>query len=49
VSGNRPGVWRDLSLTISRTRDYLFFLKPFFGNAARLREKVEIRIAPAFV
>lgn len=49
VSGKRPGVWRDLCIAISWAEDYLFFLKPFFRNADRLRERVEIRISPAFV
>jgi hypothetical protein len=49
LSGKRPGLWRDLCIALSWAEDYLFFLRPFFSSAARLRERVEIRIAPAFV
>ena len=49
VTGKRPGVWRDLLIAISWAEDYLFFLKPFFANAARLRARVEIRISPFFL
>jgi hypothetical protein len=48
VSGKRPGVWRDLCIAISWAEDYLFFLRPFFSGAARLRERVEFRISPPF-
>ena len=49
VSGKRPGLWRDLLIAMSWAEDYLFFLKPFFSSAARLRERVQVRISPAFV
>jgi hypothetical protein len=49
VSGKRPGLWRDLLIAMSWAEDYLFFLKPFFSSAARLRERVEVRISPGFV
>jgi hypothetical protein len=49
VSGKRPGVWRDLLIAIAWAEDYLFFLKPFFSSAARLRARVEIRISPFFL
>jgi hypothetical protein len=49
VSGKRPGIWRDLLIAVSWAEDYLFFLKPFFSSAARLRERVEVRISPVFV
>jgi|OpeIllAssembly_1097287.scaffolds.fasta_scaffold00974_2 hypothetical protein len=49
VSGKRAGIWRDLCIAISWAEDYLFFLRPFFSSAARLRERVEIRISPVFV
>jgi hypothetical protein len=49
VSGKRPGVWRDLLIAVSWAEDYLFFLKPFFKHAARLRARVEVRISPFFL
>ena len=49
VSGKRPGLWRSLCIAISWAQDYLFFIKPFFRNAGRLRERVEMRISPALV
>jgi len=49
IPPRRRDLWHDLCLVISLARDYLFFLKPFFKNAVRLRKRVEMRITPSFV
>jgi hypothetical protein len=49
ISSSRRDLWHDLCLVILWARDYLFFLKPFFKNAERLRKRVEIRIIPSFI
>jgi hypothetical protein len=49
IPSTRQDLWHDLCLVISWARDYLFFLKPFFKNAERVRKRVEIRITPSFV
>ena len=48
ASGRRSDVWQALCVAYSWAIDYLFFLVPYFRNAHRLRERVEIRIIPSF-
>jgi hypothetical protein len=49
IPSRRRDLWHDLCLALSYALDYLFFLKPFFKTAERVRKRVEIRIVPSFV
>jgi hypothetical protein len=49
VPGKPHGIWRDLSIALAWAADYLFFLQPALHGAYRLRQRVEVRVQPAFV
>src|SRR5256885_1363388 len=38
------GSWMSLAFEMRRFRDYLRYLTPTYANAARLRERVEVRV-----
>jgi hypothetical protein len=49
VPGKPPGLWRDFSIALAWAADYLFFLQPALHGAFRLRQRVEVRVHPAFI
>jgi len=49
VPGKPPGIWRDIGIALAWAGDYLFFLRPFFKDTPRLRERVEVGISRPFV